>query len=324
VTDPSGGRTEATYDDLDRQITATVDERTPTLAYLTTATTYDDSSNATSTTLPSGARYASSYDGAHQLVTATSPSGVVTKYGYDGLGRQLSVTDGLGRASKAQYDSAGRMTSQADYNPAGAQLRLQAYTYDLAGQLTVATPASGRPTSYSYDAAGQLTRQSEPIDATNSITTSFGYDAAGHRTRYTDGRNNATFYTYNTMGGHESVVEPATTAHPAAADRTWTSSYDANRQATTVVAPGAVRLQREYDANGQVTTETGTVPGTGGGADSVTTRRFGYDILGRPSSAGASTSTGTGTNSYRYNDRGLLVDAHGPSGESSYGYMPPL
>ena len=65
-------------------------------------------------------------------------------------------------------------------------------------------------------------QQTEP----ESVTTSFGYDAAGRSTRYTNGKQLSTYYTYNSLGLPESIVEPSTSAHPSLADRTWKTSYD--------------------------------------------------------------------------------------------------
>src|SRR4029453_8561881 len=97
---------------------------------------------------------------------------------------------------------------------------------------------------------------------TKSITTSWGYDAAGNRTRYTDGRGNPTVYTVNSLGLAESTVEPATTAHPAEADRTWSVGYDQTSQPVRLTAPGGVSRTRGYDAAGNLTSETGA--GAGG------------------------------------------------------------
>ena len=92
------------------------------------------------------------------------------------------------------------------------------------------TSAEGRPTNYGYDAAGQLTtvtQRVDPADAGTAITIALGYDRVGNRTRMVDGNGNATTYTYTPWGLPESVIEPSTPAHPTAADRTWTTVYNA-------------------------------------------------------------------------------------------------
>ena len=152
------------------------------------------------------------------------------------------------------------------------------------------------------------------MTATDSITISYGYDAAGNRTRYTDGRGNSTVYTLNTLGLPEKVIEPSTTAHPAAADRTWTASYDAAGNAVSLLSPGGVAADSDL-RRGRTLVE-GRRHGRGG---------LNRDSRPRPmTSAGrvATTSSLDGVNTYTYNDRGMLLRADGPSGTSTQGYDP--
>ena len=159
----------------------------------------------------------------------------------------------------------------------------RAYNYDPAGNVVDATNAiaAGKTSTitYDYDAANRLIRQVEPVADGRSITTSFGYDAAGNRTRYTDGRSNSTVYTVNSLGLPESVIEPATPAHPAAADRTWTVAYDIAGNAGALRAPGGVTRQRTYDAAGPADRRDrqrrrGAVPATAA-------RHLDYDLADR-------------------------------------------
>jgi RHS repeat-associated protein len=307
ATDPTGARVEHTYDDLDRQLTVTQVERRPVADNFTTRLTYDDAGNVVTATSPSGAATTFAYDAVGELIRATDPNGVVSQYGYDYTGRQVRASDGLARTSRVNFDLAGRQTSESDLAPSGTTIRTQSYGYDVAGNLLSATDPAGRTTTYAYDAANQLVSQVEPVSDTKSITTRFGYDAAGNRTRYTDGRNNSTVYTYNSWSLPESVLEPATAAHPAAADRTWTVTYNVDADPVRAAAPGGVARERGYDAAGRLRSETGS------GAEAATAARaLGYDLAGRLTSAGG--------NSYAYNDRGALLSASGPSGAASFGY----
>ncbi|MEU4652764.1 LamG-like jellyroll fold domain-containing protein [Streptomyces sp. NPDC023723] len=311
VTGPTGARAETTYDDLDRPVTQTQIERKPTEDAFTTAYSYDDAGNVTAQTDPSGAKTTFTYDSLGQVTRLTEPSGSFTDFGYDLAGREVRRSDGLGRTSSLLYDQAGRLVSESDLAPNSNALRTIDYDYDDAGNLVGSTDPLGHTTSYAYDALGRLTKQTEPVTDTDSITTSFGYDAAGNRTRYTDGRSNSTIYTFNTLGLAESVIEPATDADPDAADRTWTTAYDAAGQAVRATAPGGVTQNRVYDNTGQLVKETGT------GAETATAdRSYGYDAAGRLTSA----ATPDGDNTYTYDDRGLLLEAKGPSGEASYTY----
>lgn len=307
ATGPTGARVEYTYDDLDRQVTVTQVERHPVVDNYTSRLAYDDAGNVVSITSPTAATTLLAYNAVGELVRTTDPNGVVSQYGYDYSGRQVRVTDGLGRSSRVDYDLAGQQTSESDLAPDGSVLRSQSYGYDPVGNLISSTDPDGHTTTYTYDAANQLVSQQEPVSAARSITTSVGYDAAGNRTRYTDGRRNSTIFTYNSLGLPESVIEPATAAQPAAADRTWTVTYDVDANPVKATAPGGVVRERDYDAAGRLRAETG------GGAEATTaSRSLGYDLAGRLAAAGA--------NSYTYNDRGALLSASGPSGAASFGY----
>ncbi|MFD0688592.1 polymorphic toxin-type HINT domain-containing protein [Actinomadura fibrosa] len=311
TTDPNGARTEATYDDLGRVVTSTELERVPAPAAFTTRYTYDDAGNLLTTTAPSGAKTTGTYDTLDQLTKTVDPAGTTSQYGYDGFGRRIRTSDGLGRSSKLDYDALGRLASASDLRPNGTELRRTGFGYDAAGNLTGVTDPLHHTKTFGYDALNRLVKQVEPVSATKTITTTFGYDAAGNRSRFTDGRGNATLYTFNSLGLPESIVEPATSAQPDPAQRTWTSGYDEAENRVKITAPGGVVRERGYDAAGRVLTETGS------GTPSPTTEHtFGYDAGGRLTKVNA----GSGTNTFDYNDRGLLLSADGPSGTANWGY----
>lgn len=309
VTGPTGARTEATYDDLDRQITSTVIERYPTARTLTTRYAFDDAGNVTSVTSPGGNVTTNAYDAQGQLIQVTDPSGTRISYGYDSDGRQIRVSDGLGRTERVDFDPLGQVTAESDVAPDGTVLRSQTYTYDAVGNQLSSTSPGGITTTYAYDALDRLIRQVEPVSDTVSITTGFGYDAAGNQTRYTDGRGNHTFFTYNSLGLLESQIEPATTAHPTAADRTWTLTYDVNGQPVRLAAPGGITTTQTYDAAGRVVAEAGTGAGT-------PQQTFGYDIGGRMTQA----TSAAGTDTFSYDDRGNLLTSAGRGGAAAFGY----
>ncbi|MFE1960115.1 polymorphic toxin-type HINT domain-containing protein [Streptomyces sp. NPDC059479] len=311
VTGPDGARAESTYDDMDRPLTTTQIERKPVPAAFTTRNEYDDLGNVVKQTSPSGAFSQFGYDALGQITRVTDAANVTTQLGYDIAGREVRRTDGLGRSSSKLYDGLGQLVQDADLDATNSELRKVGYGYDQAGNLTTATDAQGRQTIFAYDALDRLTSQTEPVTDTKSITTSFGYDALGNRTRYTDGRGNKTVYTVNTLGLPESVIEPSTARDPSAAERTWTTAYDALGQPVKVTAPGGVTREREYDKAGRLIRESGA------GAEVATAeKKFGYDAAGRLIKA----SSPKGDNAYEYNDRGLLLTAEGPSGDASYEY----
>ncbi|MEV6876562.1 hypothetical protein [Amycolatopsis sp. NPDC051128] len=312
TTDPTGSRVEATYDDLGRQVTATELGRRPAPAAYTTKLRYDDAGNLVSSTAPTGELTKNEYDVLGQRIVTRDPAGVVSQYGYDFAGRQVRQSDGHGRTGYVSHDPAGRATGFYSLDPGEHVLRKSAAGYDADGNKVSVTDALGRTTRFGYDSRGLLVQQQEPVSDTSSITTSFGYDAAGNRTRSTDGRGNSTIETYNVLGLSESVIELATAAHPAAADRTWTTSYDLAGQPARVQAPGGVVRERTFDALGLLRLETGS-----GAAQPTPDRVQRFDLTGRLLAVNAP----SGEKTFTYDDRGDLLTSTGPlSGTATYSY----
>ncbi|MFI7642815.1 LamG-like jellyroll fold domain-containing protein [Nonomuraea sp. NPDC049400] len=302
--DPTGARSEATYDDLGRQITRTIVERKPTAAAYTTNLQYNDAGDLTKVILPGNKATAYTVNAAGEVTAETDPMSNTTTYGYDIAGRPAKVTDAEGNGTAADYDPAGRLTSLKNLDKTGTTVRTVGYGYDAADNLTQITSGEGHITRRTFDASDLLTELIEPVSATKSITTSFGYDATGARTRFTDGRGNATWTSYNALGLIETLTEPATTAHPNLADRTWTHIYDAASNETALIKPGGVRLDRQYDALNRLTKVSGS--GAGIVAEDKT---YGYDLADR--------ATTVGDHTLEYNDRSLLAKVSTPSGPST-------
>ncbi|MBB5774026.1 LamG-like jellyroll fold domain-containing protein [Nonomuraea jabiensis] len=313
--DPTGARSQATYDDLGRQITATQIERKPASAAYTTKMEYDDVGRLIKQTVPgsgTGTKSTSfTRNAAGEVETVTDPAGNVTTE-YDLAGRPVKAVDANDNASVAEYDLAGRKVTVKDLHVTDTgdetPLRTYGYGYDLAGNQISATSPEGHVTRQTFDALNRLTSLIEPVSASQSITTSYGYDANGARTRITDGRGNATWTSYNSLGLVETVTEPSTTAHPNAADRTWTHVYDEAGNPKATIQPGGVRIDRTFDRLGRLTKESGA----GGGA-ATAEHTFGYDLAGRGTTAGDLTVD--------YNDRGLpLKVSRGTVQETAYAY----
>ncbi|WP_380286423.1 LamG-like jellyroll fold domain-containing protein [Kitasatospora purpeofusca] len=302
ATDPVGARTEATYDQLGRVLTATVVERKPTLQNVTSRFTWDDAGNQTAATSPTGSVGKATYNAAGQILTATDPLGRTSRRDYDGAGRLTKSTTPMGEAVRTRFDGLGNPVVAEDLDSAGTVLRSVTTAFDLEGRAVSATsPTTGAVTTTRYDVLGRTVALTEPVAVGQPITTTFGYDAAGNRTRLTDGRGNTTVYTFNTWGLSESTVEPSTTAHPAAGDRTWTTAYDVAGQAVKLIEPGGVVRTRTFDPAGRIVRESGT------GAETATTdREFVYDKAGHLLQHNG---TALASQAYAYNDRGLLLKA---------------
>jgi RHS repeat-associated protein len=256
------------------------------------------------------------FSAASEMKRVTDPLGKVTQFEYDVASRQTAVTDPLGRRTEHAYDLAGRLVSTSRLAPGGqTPLTVEEFGYDDAGNRTsIRSPLGvelGYETIQSSDAANHLTTVTQPATATHSITTEYGYDAAGNNTRIVDGQGNRTVKTYNPWNLVEDTVEPATSQHPAASDRTFTVSYDGGGLPTAEQLPGGVAIARTFDALGRLTNEDGT----GSGVTSAS-RSFGYDLAGNRTSFGHP----SGTVTLVLDDRGLLQEATGPAGSATFGY----
>ncbi|WP_433259391.1 LamG-like jellyroll fold domain-containing protein (plasmid) [Streptosporangium sp. CA-135522] len=326
--DPTGARSEATFDDLGRKITATQIERKPTTAAYTTTLSYDTADNLTKSVAPGNKTTGYTVNAAGQVTSVTDPLTHKSTFDYDLLGRTAQTTNTLGNVAEAEYDLAGRKIGAKEFDATGAVVRTLGFGYDPAGNQTSRTSGEGHLTRQTFDAAGRQTSLIESVAADKSITTTFGYDATGARTRLTDGRGNTTWTTYNTLGLAESVIEPATTAHPDAADRTWTSVYDAAGNAVTTLQPGGVRIDRTFDPRDQLTKQTGA------GASAATAERtVTYDPAGRVTAIGdytldyndrsLPTKVSKATNqiaTYTYDGLGSLTQRVDPTGTAAYTY----
>ncbi|GAA3228162.1 hypothetical protein GCM10020216_044340 [Nonomuraea helvata] len=305
--DQAGRLTGATYDDLGRRISTTAVDRTPTSAGYTTTYEYDDAGNLTYVTSPSGARSQFGYNAAGEVIVDVNPLVQARWYTRDHAGRVTKVLNPDGTSSTLTYDGAGRATALADLDAAGKQLRSMTIGYDPGSNPVTVNRPGGGVSTYEYDALNRLTGQHEKSTSAHTITTTFGYDAVGNRTRFTDGNGNATSYAYNPWNLQTAMLVPATTAYTTLADRRTITDYDAAGRPVQVTKPGGVTVTRTFDALNRLTAETGA------GAESATTAHsFGYDDVGRLTSAGGDT--------FGYDDRDHLVSTSGPSGTASFTY----
>jgi RHS repeat-associated protein len=310
-TDPTGAVTARTYDMLGK-VTSASEAVRQTGQVHTTTVGYDTAGRMATVTTPAGMSTRYGYNRAGEVAGVVDGAGQTTGYSYDGLGRAVKQTNPDGTFTVTNYDMLSQPTSTAAY-PAGGgtALKTSNWAYDAAGNMRAATDARGTTTRFGYDATGLLRSQSQPVDAATTIGTSFGYDLAGNQTRFTDGRGNAFLTTYNPWDLPQSQIEPATAAYPDAADRTYTTVYDAAGQPVSRTAPGGVRQTYTYDEAGRLTRQAGS------GAEAHTANRnFGYDKAGRLTSFSAP----DGTNTVSYDDRGLPLAVAGPSGNSSFTY----
>ncbi|MEV5943426.1 LamG-like jellyroll fold domain-containing protein [Streptomyces sp. NPDC051994] len=323
ATDPMGAVTQSTYDDLGRQATLSQIVRQTShsgpgsAAVYTGSFGYDDAGNATSLSLPSGDTSTAAYNAAGERMSSTDALQRTTRYTYDMAGELTRTTQPgaddttAGPSTTTRYDAAGRQTATAHLDANGTTLSAVGIGYDADGNAVSTTDADGNTATATFNAADRPTQQIQPVKSGTAITTAYGYDAAGNRTAYTDGNGNTTYYTYSTLGLIESTIDPATSAYPNLADRTYTAAYDPAGEQVGLVEPGGVTQTKVYDAAGHLTSATGN-----GAETPTTTRTVGYDADGRVTSL----STPTGSQTYSYDDRNHLWESAGPQGTASYTY----
>ncbi len=200
LTDPLGRPGSATYDGLDRILTATDANNNATQF------TYDAVGNLLSLTDAQGRTTAFTYDAMNRLLTKKTPSGKMDSRQYDLNGNLTKFTDRRGQAATFAYDQLDRpihetyqdSTVDLTYDPRGRLLRVDdslggvfTFIYDLVGrQLSAAGPtgtvqyqrddlgrvisrqvAGQSPVAYTYDAAGNLLAAAAP-----EASVSFTYD----------------------------------------------------------------------------------------------------------------------------------------------------
>jgi RHS repeat-associated protein len=318
ATSPTGAQTQATYDNFGDEATSTQDIRSSSgTAYDTTGYTYDYLGDPLTITSPDGVVTTDTYDHLGELASTADSYRDTTSFAYNYAGQLAQVTNPDGTYDSYGYNGAGELTAATAYGTSSETgelppvLSSQSYGYDPSGNLTGATDGDNVTTTFAYNAAGEPTSQVQPVSSSASDTTSYGYDPAGNQTSVTDGRGNTTWNTYNAWNLPESEIEPATAAATTAADRTWTTAYNADGLPASVTQPGGISLSYGYDQLGDLTSESGS-----GASAPTTARTFGYDTDGDLTSA---TAPG-GTDSFTYNDAGQVTATSGPSGTSSFGY----
>ncbi|WP_434739682.1 LamG-like jellyroll fold domain-containing protein [Micromonospora sp. SH-82] len=310
VTDPTGAVTTATYDYLGRTVTSTDVVRQDSTHH-TTHYTYTPQGWPQQVTTPAGVTSRTEYNVLGEPTAVFDGANNRTRYEYDAEGRTTRTIRPDNSYSTVEYDLADRPLRTAEHGATGTLLSDRSARYDRAGNLVASTDAKGTTATFEYDATGVVTRHTQPISGSDAIVTTFGYDLEGNRTRFTDGRGNAFFTTYNPWGLPESQIEPATAAHPGAADRTFTLAYDAAARPVRQLLPGGVSVTNTYGDLDQLLRQAGA------GAEAATTDRvFDYDVAGRMTSF----SGPGGTNSVTYDDRGQPRSVTGPEGNTSFGY----
>jgi RHS repeat-associated protein len=298
-----------------------------------------------------------SYDTAGNLTGVTDPNGNVTTYRSDDFGATLKVTSPVTGTTTNQYDAAGNLTATTD-----ARGATTSRTYDALNRVLTATSvlSSSEQVSWEYDTAasdafrtGRLKSMTDPFGTTTyaydrrgllrsesrgSDVTAYGYDANGSRSLVKYPSTLTASYTLDAFGRPTALTAKYGTNSPqtlissaswmpfgplktlAFSNETRTVTYDERyRMLTNVLAAGATTIASysytSYDGAGNVTAIADTL-------NSGYNRAFGYDSLGRLTSANTGSSLWGGSG-YTYDNMGNVTSGLG-SRSFSYASTTPI
>ncbi|MCP2098960.1 RHS repeat-associated core domain-containing protein, partial [Actinosynnema pretiosum] len=248
---------------------------------------YDTRGNLTAVAPPAPAGASSyTYDSLSRLTGVTDGNGVKLEYGYDRLDRVVSVKRGVEVLQANSYDVNGNLT--------GTQVPgvSRVLAYDARNQLARVTRGS-EVVSYTYDKVGNLRTLTTP-----SGTATYAYDAADRLTSLADAHGGTTGF------GYDDADRRTSTDFPGGA--TQRTGYDDSGRQTSITVVNGDRelLAASYrftrpDGGDTDRVQSKTVKGV--------TTDYGYDALGRLTSAGAGT--------YRLDNASNLLSGEGRSYE---------
>ncbi|MEH1899398.1 MAG: putative Ig domain-containing protein [Nostoc sp.] len=181
--DPSGLRTEYSYDEASRLVSIRDQRGEQTF-------TYDAVGNRISETDALGRTTQFIYNAMNHLVETRFPDGSKTRIIYDAVGNINTKTDELGRQTQFTYDAQNHLTGVID-----ALNQQTEYGYDLAGNLIRVKDANNNINSYEYDALNRRTTTILPLGQRSETT----YDVVGNLLTQKDFNGNTTRYEYNLL-----------------------------------------------------------------------------------------------------------------------------
>jgi RHS repeat-associated protein len=230
VIDPRGNASRATFDAVDRQLTAEVTRP---------AAGAPNTCSATAAT----ASWTSGQNG-HKICVSSAT--------YDGLDRPITSTDANSQVTRNWLDAASRtIRRDVPRNSDGLTTVISRWRYDVDGNvLTVCTPrqfdtgepgattgcaAGGRySTDVTWDRAGRPSAETA-YRGTQALTRSSRYDADGNLVSSTDANGHTTTASFDLLGRR---TEQQT---PRSSERSYTTkwAYDASGNVLSVAAPGS-------------------------------------------------------------------------------------
>lgn len=256
-TDPAGRVTGTKYDGAGRTVEVDLPHNASNAAARSTLTTYYSATGTGSCVDQSQAGLLCQTAPGDTLSGSSSPLPVVT-YSYGMWGNVLSKTETYTgangtttRTTANTYDAAGRATGHTvTVSPAGdggTALPAVSIGYDPnTGQPTTSTAGTSTLTT-GYDTLGRAVSYT---DATGNMS-STAYDLDGRPTTISDGKGSYS-YTWDGTGEHRGVLTGANLG-VAPAPSSFTASYDADGNATSVVYPNGLKRVTTFDNTGDPT-----------------------------------------------------------------------
>nr|WP_321283834.1 RHS repeat-associated core domain-containing protein [uncultured Vibrio sp.] len=312
ITDANGQMTLLTYNSQGRLLERQSGGRV-------TQYRYNDTGTLIAVILPGNRTLSYTYNAAGKVAKVTDQVGNAVSYGYDSEGRVLrrEVLDPEGNlttALSAEYDEAGRILTLT--HPDGSN---EQRGYDLAGNLTEWTNGLGQMTAYGYDALNRLSTAAEPAS-----NVSYSYDLQGNLRSVTDAKGRITQYTYDDFGNRVTETSPDTGTVTMRYDTagnliektdanniTTHSTYDALNRLTGIVYPNsALNVKYTYDAGSNGKGRLTTVSDESGSSS------FQYNAFGELTTETATVNGHDFTTNYSYNDNGELTTVEYPSGRT--------
>ena len=246
------------------------------LAAFTTVTRYDLLGRVTSTIAPSVI--------VDVKDTSTTTANATTLAGYNAFGEPTHVVDPNGNRTITGYDTSGRRVTitHPSYTPPGgiAITATEAFSYDLAGNLTSRVDRLGQTWVFTFDSFNQAVRETAPRatpTASNPVTVS-SYDDVGNLQSVVDPTGALVTYTYDQLNRRRTMAQTV---------RPYGSVTTTNVFTTTFDHDGLGNLIYTQEPNGAVTTQVyspagellqQTLPGSGAG---ISRTIYTYDLAGR-------------------------------------------